>query len=239
MAHRTRRSFESLMDLVVSSEKIACNWAVGTSAVPAELSADDTRPPRRDENKRAMKVQMTKPLRKEVIEYDRRHTKSCSQLRSQTRHDAMVQRREVYRTVDTFLQESIEKLDNWVIEIAERTVIDAMETCDVYHSKVIVNGALLSFLNSLRMSVLKNGFGIKDIFESTTIVQVVTIQVVLFKIAKATVTNPTAFAPIAQLAVEAVKSRATLLVKESAVMDPPSIASSGSDSSTDEEKKER
>lgn len=149
----------------------------------------------------------------------------------------MISRREMYSIVEALFQNSIEILEDQVMDIAERTVIEALEPCDVNHNKAFVKRALLSALSSLLTSILKDEYGIKESFESA-IVQVATCEVVLSIILKAMVFDHAVLTPIVQFVVEAVKSEAAMSVTESAVMATPLPPPSGSSSSTDKEKKE-
>lgn len=90
------------------------------------------------------------------------------------------------------------------MDIAERTVIDALETCEVDHNKAFVKEALHGALNSLVMSILEDEFGIRESFEFA-VVQIATIQVVMPKIATTVVTDSVVLAPIVQFAVDVVK----------------------------------
>lgn len=107
------------------------------------------------------------------------------------------------------------------MDIVERTVNDALDMCKVHQNKATVMGALRSALNAFLMSILKDEFGIRKSFKST-VLHVPTSQVVVSRIAKKVVSDPSALAPIAQFVVKAVKLEAAMSVKESAVMAPPS-----------------
>lgn len=43
----------------------------------------------------------------------------------------MIPSQEMYNTLEVVLQEAVKKLVDRVIDLAERTVIDALETCSV------------------------------------------------------------------------------------------------------------
>lgn len=132
----------------------------------------------------------------------------------------------------------MEKLDDRVIDLAQRMVIYALETCDVDHNKAFIEGALRSALNSLLLSILENKCGIRELFESA-IVQVATSLKVASKIATTIVTDAVVFAPIAKFTTEAVQSETTESAKESVAMASPSSPPSGPDSLPVEEKKDR
>lgn len=42
------------------------------------------------------------------------------------------------------LEKAMDKMDDRDLKVAEQTVINAFKTCDLYHNKVFVKGALLS-----------------------------------------------------------------------------------------------
>lgn len=129
ITHLTHKSSRSFMDPVSYPEKIARRRVIGTSTVPAQLSASDNHPLERDEKTRSVEEQMMELLQKEEIEYDRRCSRSGLQTQSQARGDAVISPREVYSIVEALLQKSIEKLDDRVMNIAERAMIDALKTC--------------------------------------------------------------------------------------------------------------
>lgn len=92
-----------------------------------------------------------------------------------------------------------------MIDLVERTVLYAFETCNVDHSMAFVNGVLCRALKSLLVSILKDKSGIGESFESA-IVQMATGQIVVSRIRKEAVTNTAEFAPSTKFAVEAVKN---------------------------------
>lgn len=63
------------------------------------------------------------------------------------------------------MPEAINKLNDCVKNIAEHTVIDALETCDVEHSKAFIKAVLKRAFNGLLASVQDDSSGIKESFE--------------------------------------------------------------------------
>lgn len=59
------------------------------------------------------------------------------------------------------------------MDLAVRTMIDALKTCDVDHSEDFIDAALCSALNSLLLSAFENESGIRELFDAA-IVQVTT-----------------------------------------------------------------
>lgn len=88
-------------------------------------------------------------------------------------------------------------------------MIDALEICNAAHNKAFIKGALCSALSSILMSILVNESGIRESFECF-IKNVIIREVVVSRIAKAVVTDPAVFAPIAQFVVESVKLEAAM-----------------------------
>lgn len=84
-----------------------------------------------------------------------------------------VSRTDVYQIVKNLMQKTINKLDNRVADIAEQTVLDALETCDVDKNEAFIKSALKSALNGLLVSILDDATDIRDSFENT-IIQVAT-----------------------------------------------------------------
>lgn len=135
------------------------------------------------------------------------------------------------------LEEALDKIDDRMIDVAEQTVINALETCDVDHNKAFVKGALRSALKSLLLSIMEDSSGIRESFEEA-IVQVATAPKTLIAIASAMVTDAAIMAPIAKFVAQTVKKEVEESVKD-LVLIPPSPLPSGSDSSSDESKNDR
>lgn len=111
----------------------------------------------------------------------------------------------------------METLDDQVMNISQRTVIDALETCKVDHNKAFIKGALRNAPNSLLISILKNESGIRESSEFA-IVQVATSLNFVSKIFKAIVTDAAILAPIAKVVEQAVRSEAAESSRESMTM---------------------
>lgn len=82
----------------------------------------------------------------------------------------------------------MEKLNDRVINLAERTVIDALKTCNVDYNKASIKGALCSVVNSLLFSILEDESKIRKSFESA-IVQVAASVKMVSRTAKAIVAD--------------------------------------------------
>lgn len=96
--------------------------------------------------------------------YDRRQSKSSGQNHSSFRHSGpctseVVPRRDMYSFVESLLHDAME--DDRVMDLAERTVIDAIDTCNVDHNKAFIKCTLLSALINLLMSILEDESRIK------------------------------------------------------------------------------
>lgn len=108
----------------------------------------------------------------------------------------------------------MEKLDDRVVALAQRRVIDALETLDVEHNMAFIKEALRRAPNSLLLLILEDESGIRESSKSA-IVQVTTRVKVVSKIDKAIVTTAAVLATIAKFAVEAVKSEVAESERES------------------------
>lgn len=71
----------------------------------------------------------------------------------------MVSRSEVQNIGEKSAQEAFNKLNDRVINVAEQTAFDALESCDVARIKAFTKTALRSALNSLIVSNLENVLG--------------------------------------------------------------------------------
>lgn len=67
-----------------------------------------------------------------------------------------VPRRDVCKIVEYFQHDLIEKLDCQVMDLAKRTIVDALETCNVDHNKTLIKGALRSALDNLLPFILED-----------------------------------------------------------------------------------
>lgn len=179
---RTREGIPSLVGPVDDPRKIV----QGRLSRPSMMLATENLPkhihsPGRDENTRSADEHMTEHLEKEGIKCNSRHSRSSLQKRSKTRGDAVSPRREKYNIVEVLFQEGLNKLNDRAIDLGEKTIIDAHETCNLEHNKAFVKKALCSELNSLLMSIPEEE---SEIWESVEykIVQVATSQMVLSKI---------------------------------------------------------
>lgn len=94
-------------------------------------------------------------------ECDREYFRSRSNLSGKVRHieNHWVSRAHVHSTVKKLMQEAIDKVDDLMINIAERTVIDAMETCNVDRNKAFIKDTLRSASKRLLGSILNDTSG--------------------------------------------------------------------------------
>lgn len=97
------------------------------------------------------------------------------------------------------MQEAINKMDDWMTDIAEQTAADALETRDVNHNKTFIKAALRSVVNGLLVSILDNSAGTKKSF-GDAIIQVATTQKSLAIIALAGAKDIVCIASIARYA---------------------------------------
>lgn len=113
--------------------------------------------------------------------------------------------RQVYNIVKVPLQEALSKMDELMISIGEKRVINALETCDANHKKAFFNGALFSALNILLWSILKDDFRIRESFKFA-IVDIAKSRIVVWAVAKSSVTDTSVLVPNAEFEFEAVRS---------------------------------
>lgn len=124
-----------------------------------------------------------------------------------------------------------------MIDIAEQTVVAALEACDVGHNNVFIKAAFKRTLNVLVVSILDDLSSITESFKDT-VLQVATALASLATIASEVVKDTAAIASNARYAAKIVKQGLEKSVK-SLVLTPPSSPPSGSDSAFDEACKSR
>lgn len=66
-----------------------------------------------------------------------------------------------YKIVEKLVQKAIDKLDNWVVDVAKQTVIGAVEACDVCHSDAFIKAALKSALTRLMVFTVDDSLTIR------------------------------------------------------------------------------
>lgn len=71
----------------------------------------------------------------------------------------------VENDLEKLLQEAIEELDDRVINITERTVVNALEACDMDQNYAFLRGTLRSVLNRLLIFFLDNWSGVRGSFK--------------------------------------------------------------------------
>lgn len=88
-------------------------------------------------------------------EWDLELPKSSSILSKKLRRveNQLVFPADVHDSVDNSRQGAIDKLDDRVIKIAKRTVVDALKTFEVIPNKAFIKGTLKSALNGLLVSI--------------------------------------------------------------------------------------
>lgn len=110
----------------------------------------------------------------------------------------------VHKNVEKLVQEAVHKLDDRVINKADQTVFDALETSDVEHNKALFEGALRGSLNGLLIFFLDGSSSIREVFEDA-IIYVETTLKPLAIIAFAIMIAVTGLAPNAWYAAEFLK----------------------------------
>lgn len=83
------------------------------------------------------------------------------------------------------------------MDLAERTMIDTLETGEVGHNKAFIKDALRGSLSSIQFFILKNESGIREAF-GTTIIKVSTSKKVVSKTTKALATDAAGCTPNAK-----------------------------------------
>lgn len=118
------------------------------------------------------------------------------------------------------MQKVIGKPDECVINIAEQTVVDVLETCYVNHNKGFIKGAMKSALNDLLVCILSDSSNLREFFEYA-IIQVANAPKLLVIVASATARDTAAMAPSSRYAAQGMKQEVEELVKD-LVLTPPS-----------------
>lgn len=103
--------------------------------------------------------------------------------RSGFRDSVVILHRAVYNIVKVSQKKVIDKLRDRILNVAERTVISALETYDVHRNKANVKSATCSALNTLLLPILKDVFTVKKSFEPAS-VHVATSKTAVQEIAK-------------------------------------------------------
>lgn len=124
-----------------------------------------------------------------------------------------------------------------MINVVEKTRINALKTCGVDHNKAFIKGAVRSALNCSLLSIVEDESKIWKSLKAA-IVQVATSVEVISRSAES-LRNFAVRAQISKFAVEAVRSEDTTSVRNFVVVAPPSYPILKPKSKSDEEKKER
>lgn len=154
MAPRTFRIDVSMANKVEDPEKAVHGRMAGPSLMPTAEDAEVIRPPGRKGNRRFMLEWITEVPKSAKMEYDRRQSRSSLWQQSGVCDSTVIQCREARNTVEVLRHGPIDKLDDRGKGFAERTVMDALETCQVGHNKVFIKDALRSDLNTFMLFVL-------------------------------------------------------------------------------------
>lgn len=94
-------------------------------------------------------------VKQACTEWDENHLKSklsCSG-RPRRSENHLAQRTDGHKIVKTLLQKAFDKLDDRVINIAEQTVVNALEICDEDYNKEFFKVALKNALIELFVSI--------------------------------------------------------------------------------------
>lgn len=141
----------------------------------------------------------------------------------------------VHKTVEKFMQEAIDKLTKWVIDIVKQTAVEALETWYMDQNKAYIKVAIKSALNGLVESILGGFSGIRYSV-GDAITQVTTVPKSLAIIALSVANDTAAMAPTAWYAakfvIQGVEESVTDLILTSSSPPP-----SGLDSSSDKASK--
>lgn len=127
-------------------------------------------------------------------------------------------------------------MDDRVIDVTEKTVTNALKTCDANHNKAFLKGALYSALKTLLLSIMENSSEIKESFEKP-IVQAATATKMLATITAAITKNAAMMARIAKFVAGTVKEVERL--GNDLILTPPSPPPPGFDSSLNESQNDR
>lgn len=106
-----------------------------------------------------------------------------------------------------------------MIDVAERTVVDTLETYDVDRNKAFFKAALKSVLNELVVFILDDSSEIRESFNDA-IIQVTTVPNSLAIIAPAVAKDTAAMRPIDRFAAKILKQELEKSVKDLAFIPP-------------------
>lgn len=105
------------------------------------------------------------------VEQNWEHSKPRLNLSGKPRcaKDIMVFWTKVHKNVKKYMQETVDKLDDRAMDIAEKTAVIAPETCNVDQNKAFMKGSLRSTLNRSLVSVLNDPTGNREFFDNAII----------------------------------------------------------------------
>lgn len=95
------------------------------------------------------------------------------------------------------MQKAVDKLDDRVIDITTKTLVDALESYDAHRNKEFIKGALRSTLNELLVSILVDSSSIRKSIEDA-IIQVATAPKLLVTITSTVAKDTPAMVPTAR-----------------------------------------
>lgn len=150
---------------------------------------------------------MAELLEQAGAEKVREHSRSALSGKPHCARNGKVSRSVVQVIVEKMSKKALYDVNDRIIDVAEQTVLDASETCDVDQNKTAVQGALHSVLISLLLSIKEKFSRIRESIGEAN-VQVATASNTLNAAASAMARDAAVVAPIVNLAMVTVKKEA-------------------------------
>lgn len=168
------------------------------------MSANATRSPGPEQTTRSVSEQFTELSEAKEKAHDVRRLKMAYMRRSQSRCTSgggsnSVLRRDIFKIIESLLQDALKELDSWEMNLAEKTTFDVLETCVLHPNIVFIEDALRSVLHSLLLSVSKDHSKMRKSIEAV-LVQAASSKKEMSQIAVSLAFRPTKLCPVAKAA---------------------------------------
>lgn len=238
MPVNTRRAAEYLMRPVEDSERIARGNTAGPSTAAVAAEARNIHPTGRDENASATSGMTQVLVAAEAAREANKGFAWRAQSPKEQRTDTFATVEGAFDVAGCTIGMALKKMDERVIDIAEQTVIDALESGDSDHNRVFVRREIRNVLQDLITSTVQDDTGSREAFEAA-VVQVVGTSNLTNEVAKVIVSEATVLTLIGTFVVQMADMAFSRSVKSEVSAIPPSPPPSGSDNSSSESEKNR
>lgn len=135
-APHTRSDHLRLAEQVESPEAVMKGRTQGLKSLGAGPNDEDSGPKGCDKSTQTKEDQLTDVMEEIDIEWNWEHPKSVLNPSGKLRRaeNFLISRAHVHKFVEELMQEVINKLDDRVINIAEQTEFNVLDSCDVDHN---------------------------------------------------------------------------------------------------------